>query len=95
MTGPELKALADRLRVNPYYLSYALATGAESCEAAFKRDGGNHHYSIWNNARWSEQAKAEGIGREFISIQDGAVDRHIAICAAHIPAEASHVRLAG
>lgn len=85
MTGPELKALADGLNVNPYYHAYALTSGAASCEEAFKRDRGNHHYMIWNNARWAEQAKTEGIQREFVSIAEGAVDRHIAICAAHIP----------
>jgi hypothetical protein len=87
MSGPELKALADRLKVNPFYLAYALATGAESCDAAFSRDGGNHHYFIWNDARWAEQAKAEGIKRDFVSIEGGAADRHIAICAAHISTE--------
>lgn len=85
MTGPELQALATRLHTNPYYLAYALATGAKSVEAAFKRDGGNHEYMIWNNARWAEQAKDECITRDYVSIQAGAIDRHCARLAALIP----------
>lgn len=87
MSGPELAALAAELNVNPYYLAYALATGAESCEAAFDRDKGNHLYISWNDELWQEQADAEGVGREFVSILEGAVDRHIALCASKIPSE--------
>jgi hypothetical protein len=73
------------LEVNPYYLAYALATGAASCVAARERDGGNHEYMIWNNKLWCEQAKAEKVGREWVSIAEGAVDRHIALCASKVP----------
>jgi hypothetical protein len=82
--GEQLNAMAERLNVNPYYLGYALETGAASCAAAFKRDGGNHLYMSWNNERWAEQAKAEGVSRDWVSIKDGAVRRHIDLIAARV-----------
>lgn len=85
VTGPELKARAAEIKVNPYFLAYALSTGATSCKEAFDRDRGGHLFINWNEGLWWQQAKAEGIDRIWVSIQKGAVDRHIAICAEHVP----------
>lgn len=89
MTGPELIGLAARRNVNPYYLAYALATGAQSVAEAFERDGGNHEFMAWNSERWAEQCKAEGIGREWISAIRGAFNRHCALCATFVPERAT------
>lgn len=85
MTGQELLDMAARLKTNPYYLAYALATGAYSIKQAFERDGGNHEFAVWNNHLWIAQAKAENVTREFVSIAPGACDRHCELCAALIP----------
>lgn len=85
MTADELKAIAAEQNANPYYLAYALATGASSCKEAFDRDGGNHLFMFWNNDVWSEQARLEKTTREWVSTGSGAVDRHIALCASKIP----------
>lgn len=87
MTGAELIALAKREDANPYYLAYALATGATSCPEAFRRDGGNHLFMSWNNERWNEQAKAEGLHRDVVGLQVGAFERHCEVCAAAIKEE--------
>lgn len=86
MTGPELMDLAHRLKANPYFLAYALATGAASIEDAQKRDGGNHEYVIWNEQRWIEQADADCVKRHYVSIAPGAIDRHCDLLASFIPA---------
>lgn len=85
MTGAELRALAERLKANPYYLAYALATGARSIEEAFKRDGGNHLYTAWNSERWIEQADLDVVPRHYVSIAPGAFERHCDRCATFIP----------
>lgn len=88
MTGPELQALADSTGQNPYYLAYALATGAKTTREAYERDHGHHEYVIWNCERWYEQAVAEGVKRlEFVSAMPGAHERHVALCAAFVPPE--------
>lgn len=56
----ELEAEAGE-RFNVYYVAYAKATGAESPKAAFERDGGNHLFFEWNNARWAETKRRLGL----------------------------------
>jgi hypothetical protein len=82
--GKLLQRIAAERRVNPYYLAYAIETGVAGPKEAFDRDGGNHGFTIWNNQRWSEQAKAEGVGREWVSRSDDACDRHCEFLAARI-----------
>lgn len=97
MTGPELGALATRLNVNPYYLGYALVTGAASCKEAFERDRldwgscAGYPFVAWNEQLWREQAKIEGVGREWVATADGAAERHTALIASKI---ADHQKLA-
>jgi hypothetical protein len=85
VTGPELKALAAAQQANPYYLAYALATGARSPYEAFRRDRSAHPYVWWNEALWCAQAAREGIPREIVALQDGSRDRHLQICAEQVP----------
>lgn len=87
MTGTELQTQAAALNVNPYFLGYALATGADSIEAARKRDGGNHEYMIWNGRRWNEVADRCGVARDMIqaAIPDH-VEKFCELAAEHIDA---------
>ena len=39
---------------NPWYLGYAIDTGAANPKAAFNRDRGNHLFSEWMMERWRE-----------------------------------------
>lgn len=52
---------ADRLDMaaraggwNPYFLAYALATGAPDPKAAWARDGNGVSYMAWIQAQWRE-----------------------------------------
>jgi hypothetical protein len=56
-TAAKLQAYALRANFNPYYLAYALATGAASPLAANRRDGGNGAYFGWNSRMWVETRK--------------------------------------
>lgn len=76
-----LTALAAENKANPYFLGYALETGAASIAEAFDRDGGNHLFIAWNEERWSEQAREEKVARDFVSAYADAGKRHIALIA--------------
>lgn len=52
MTGKQLAGKASKLNVNPYFLAYALATDAQSVEAAWKRDGNGAKFMAWNGKAW-------------------------------------------
>lgn len=90
MIGAELQALAKDAHTNPYYLAYALATGAGDCKSAFERDGSNHGYIIWNGARWNDQCRVTKTGREWVSFTPDratAEALHTDLCARAIPAD--------
>lgn len=53
-TAAKLQTYAQRANFNPYYLAYALATGARSPMEANRRDGGNGDYFGWNTRMWAD-----------------------------------------
>lgn len=61
MTPEKLEEIAAQGGWNPYYLAYALATGATDPDEAFKRDGNNVGFILWNEERWVETKKRHGI----------------------------------
>lgn len=86
MTGQELQALAAARNENPYFLGYALATGADGIEAARVRDGGNHEFMIWNGRRWNETAARNGVPRDMTHALPERDVRHCEIIAEHVTA---------
>ncbi|MBZ5673729.1 MAG: hypothetical protein LAP61_05725 [Acidobacteriia bacterium] len=65
--GQRLEELAGE-EWNPYYLAYALETGAETPRQAFERDGGNHEFFVWNGKRWDETCAMIGASREYCAV---------------------------
>ena len=55
-TGADLISIAGKTW-NPYYLGYAIDSGAADPQQAFRRDGGNHLFCGWNTEIWLEQAR--------------------------------------
>lgn len=66
MTTLELKKISGT-EWNPYFMAYALETGAKNPKEALKRDKNNCAYMIWNNARWNETCERLGIKRDHCS----------------------------
>jgi hypothetical protein len=82
--GADLRRIATEQHVNPYYLAYAFATGVGSIDEAFKRDGGNHCFTIWSSQRWSEHAVMIGGDRYMIAGEPGAFERHCDLLADYL-----------
>jgi len=62
MTPQELETLAEQENWNPYYLAYAIETGAKDPQDAFNRDGNGVPFMTWNGQRWRETCKRIGVG---------------------------------
>lgn len=84
--GQKLAKIAEG-KWNPYYLAYAIETDAANPKRAFDRDGSNNGYFCWNNRRWDETCKREGINRVYCS---SFVDQHLETLAA-LPKVAAYI----
>lgn len=85
MTGPELAALAKERGINPYFLAYALATGAQSAREALERDGDCAGFLRWNTERLRETRARIGLSRDALPEHAD----HLDTLAACIPASLS------
>jgi len=54
MTSESLVAMACEGNWNPYFLAYALETGAAHPREAWQRDGSGAAFMCWNRQRWVE-----------------------------------------
>ncbi|MFK4047278.1 hypothetical protein ACI2KH_20175 [Roseomonas mucosa] len=69
MTANELVLTAAETNQNPYFLAYALATGAADVRMAWLRDGNGARYIGWNTRCWVETRTRLGVGREASSLR--------------------------